>query len=137
MEKNFYDVVKGRRSYYGIGKEVVVSHDKIQEIVEHAVKYVPSAFNSQTTRVLVLLDNANDDLWNLTMEVLRKVVPADQLAPLKIKSTLLKLDMEHFYSLKITALLNLCNNNLLYIRIISLYGLNKQAVCINLLYGLL
>lgn len=80
MEKNFYDVVKGRRSYYGIGKEVVVSHDKIQEVVEHAVKYVPSAFNSQTTRVLVLLDNAHDDLWNLTMEALRKVVPADQFS---------------------------------------------------------
>jgi len=80
MEKNFYDVVKGRRSYYGIGKDVVVSHDKIQEIVEHAVKYVPSAFNSQTTRVLVLLDNAHDDLWNLTMEALRKVVPTNQFS---------------------------------------------------------
>lgn len=80
MEKNFCDVVKGRRSYYGIGKEIVVPHEKIQEIVEHAVKYVPSAFNSQTTRVLVLLDKAHDDLWDLIMDALRKVVPADQFS---------------------------------------------------------
>lgn len=48
MTKNFYEAIEGRRSHYGISKEEVVSDDQIKEIIEHAVKYTPSAFNSQT-----------------------------------------------------------------------------------------
>ena len=85
MEKNFYDVIKERRSYYGIGKEVIVPQEKIQKIVEHAIKYTPSAFNSQSTRVVVLLNNEHDDLWELTKDALRKVVPENQFASTESK----------------------------------------------------
>ncbi|MBK1812471.1 nitroreductase family protein [Clostridium sp. YIM B02505] len=78
MEKNFYDAIELRRSYYGISKEAVVSDDKIKEVVEKAVKYVPSAFNSQSARVVLLLGGQHDRLWDITKEALRKVVPADQ-----------------------------------------------------------
>ncbi|GFZ32755.1 hypothetical protein CSC2_32810 [Clostridium zeae] len=78
MEKNFYDAIELRRSYYGISKETVVSDDRIKEIVEEAVKYVPSAFNSQSARVVLLLGAQHDRLWDITKEALRKVVPADQ-----------------------------------------------------------
>ncbi|GKU26214.1 nitroreductase family protein [Clostridium folliculivorans] len=80
MEKNFYDAIELRRSYYGISKEAVVSDDKIKEVVEKAVKYVPSAFNSQSARVVLLLGAQHDKLWDITKEALRKVVPADQFS---------------------------------------------------------
>ncbi len=47
---------------------------KIKEIVEFAVKYTPSAFNSQTARLVVLFGEAHDKLWDITTETLRKVV---------------------------------------------------------------
>lgn len=80
MSKDFFTAVADRRSYYGISKEAVVSDDRIKEIIEHAVKYTPSAFNSQSTRVVLLLGKEHDKLWNITMEALRKIVPADNFS---------------------------------------------------------
>ncbi|MFZ7758637.1 nitroreductase family protein [Bacillus thuringiensis] len=74
MTKDFYTALKERRTYYGINKEVQVSDEKIKEIVEFAVKYTPSAFNSQTARLVVLFGEAHDKLWDITTETLRKVV---------------------------------------------------------------
>lgn len=80
MTKNFYEAIEGRRSYYEISKEKVVSDDKIKEIIEHAVKYTPSAFNSQTARVVLLLDKHHTKLWDITKESLRKIVGADKFS---------------------------------------------------------
>ncbi|WP_121614113.1 nitroreductase family protein [Mesobacillus foraminis] len=74
MLKDFYATLKERRSYYGINKEVNVSDERIREIVEFAVKYTPSAFNSQSARLVVLTGDAHDKLWDITTETLRKVV---------------------------------------------------------------
>lgn len=75
MSKNFKEVIENRRSIYAIGKESPISNQEIQEIVEHAVKYTPSAFNSQSSRVFVLFGGQHDKLWDITKEVLRKIVP--------------------------------------------------------------
>ncbi|MEH6883615.1 nitroreductase family protein [Priestia megaterium] len=74
MTKDFYSVLKERRSYYGINKEVQVSDERIREIVEFAVKHTPSAFNSQTARLVILTGKSHDQLWDITTETLRKVV---------------------------------------------------------------
>lgn len=81
MKKSFDQAIEERRSYYAIGKNVDVTDETIKEIVEHAVKFVPSAFNSQTARAVVLLDGEHDKLWELTRESLRKVVPVEAFAP--------------------------------------------------------
>ncbi len=80
MSKNFYQAIEKRRSYYGLSKDEVVSDDKIKEVIEHAVKHTPSAFNSQTARVVLLLDKHHTKLWDLTKEALRQIVPADKFA---------------------------------------------------------
>ncbi len=85
MEKSFFEAIEERRSHYGISKDKVVSDDKIKEIIEHAVKHTPSAFNSQTARVVLLLDDHHTKLWDITKESLRKVVPADDFAPTEEK----------------------------------------------------
>jgi len=85
MKKNFYEAIETRRTHYGISKEEIVSDEKIKEIIEHAVKHTPSAFNSQTARVVVLLDKQHEKLWDITKEALRKIVPADKFAPTEEK----------------------------------------------------
>ena len=80
MSKNFLTAVADRRSYYGISKEPVVSDERLKEIIEHAVKHTPSAFNSQSARVVLLLENQHDKLWNIAKEALRKIVPADKFS---------------------------------------------------------
>ncbi len=80
MSKDFYNAVKDRRTYYGISKESTVSDDRIQEIINDAVKHTPSAFNSQSGRVIVLLGQNHDKLWDLTKEELGKIVPAENFS---------------------------------------------------------
>lgn len=80
MVKNFYEAVANRRSFYGINKETVISDERIKEVIEHAVKHTPSAFNSQSTRVILLLDKQHDKLWDITKEALRKIVPVDKFS---------------------------------------------------------
>ncbi|NLL72106.1 MAG: nitroreductase family protein [Clostridiales bacterium] len=79
--KDFRKMVENRRSYYAIDKKSPISDKQIQEIVEHAVKYVPSPFNSQSGRVVLLLGENHDKLWEITRETLRKIVPADNFGP--------------------------------------------------------
>ncbi|MBD2870159.1 nitroreductase family protein [Paenibacillus arenilitoris] len=74
----FLEAVKNRRTYYGISKESVIPDEKVVQIVEDAVKYTPSAFNSQSSRVVVLFGENHDKLWDIATETLRKIVPADQ-----------------------------------------------------------
>jgi predicted oxidoreductase (fatty acid repression mutant protein) len=78
MSKDFLSAVADRRSYYGISKEIVVPDERIKEIIEHSIKHTPSAFNSQSARVVLLLGKEHDKLWDITKEALRKIVPADK-----------------------------------------------------------
>lgn len=74
MAKTFKDAIKHRRSYYSIGNVSPIPEKEIEEIVEFALGYVPSAFNSQTTRLVLLLGEEHKKLWNIVKEALRKIV---------------------------------------------------------------
>ncbi|NLL00815.1 MAG: nitroreductase family protein [Clostridiales bacterium] len=78
--KDIKQLVENRRSYYAIDKSSPISDQEIRDIIEHAVKYVPSAFNSQSARVVLLLGENHDKLWEITRETLRKIVPADSFS---------------------------------------------------------
>ena len=80
MNQNFNQLVENRRSIYALGKESPISNKEIQNIVEHSVKHVPSPFNSQSARVVVLLGENHDKLWDITKETLRKLVPEESFA---------------------------------------------------------
>ncbi len=80
MQKNFYDAVKDRRSIYAISDAVTLSDERITEVIGHAVQNVPTAFNSQSTRVAVLLGEEHKKLWGIVIETLRKIVPPESFA---------------------------------------------------------
>lgn len=77
MKMDFYTAVKERRTYYEIGHEKLVSEERIEEVIKNAVKYAPSSFNSQGSRVVALFGESHSKLWDITMETLRKIVPAE------------------------------------------------------------
>ena len=78
MLKNFYTAVKERRSFYGLSNESSIPDNRIEEIIKESVKYSPSAFNSQSARVVLLLGKNHHQLWEITKEILKKIVPADK-----------------------------------------------------------
>ncbi|GHT61010.1 nitroreductase [Bacteroidia bacterium] len=77
MKTTLKEAIKHRRSYYSISNQSPVSDSEIQEILRFAVKNVPSAFNSQSTRVVLLLNEQHAKLWSIVGETLRKLVPAE------------------------------------------------------------
>lgn len=74
------NAIAKRRSHYAISNNSPVSEDEITEIVKTTVKYVPTAFNSQSHRAIVLFKDQNQKLWDITMEELRKIVPAENFS---------------------------------------------------------
>ena len=77
MTTSFIDALKNRRTYYALCKEPACSDDQIRDLVEQAVLHVPSSFNSQSARVVILLGPQHDRLWNLTKAELQKIVPSE------------------------------------------------------------
>jgi predicted oxidoreductase (fatty acid repression mutant protein) len=75
MTKDIYQAVKERRSYYNLDDKKVVPEQKVEDVVEHAVKYTPTSFNSQTGRVILLFDDQHNKFWNIVESNLRPVVP--------------------------------------------------------------
>jgi predicted oxidoreductase (fatty acid repression mutant protein) len=85
MNQILKEAIEKRRSFYKISKEPVITDDEIAGIVQHAVQYAPTAFNSQSARVLLLLNKEHDKLWTLTKEILKGVIPPAQFAPTEEK----------------------------------------------------
>jgi len=77
MKNLFISELSKRRTYYALDKNITASPELIQKIVEQAVIYTPSAFNSQSARVILLFGAHHERLWEITKETLRKIVPAD------------------------------------------------------------
>lgn len=74
----FLETTKARRSYYQLLNKSPISDARIQEIVQHAISHVPSAFNSQTTRVVVLLKSEHEKLWDVATEVYKASLSEEQ-----------------------------------------------------------
>lgn len=73
MQMNFKETLKYRRSYYHLTNSSPVSDEAIREILEFGLLHVPSAFNSQSTRVVFLLGEHHKKLWMITKEIFRKM----------------------------------------------------------------
>lgn len=80
MNSDFKSVMKARRSIYGISKETTIPNENIVELVKEAVTNAPTAFNSQSSKVIILFGKNHDMLWNFTMDTLKKIVPAENFA---------------------------------------------------------
>ncbi|WJY28937.1 nitroreductase family protein [Sporosarcina trichiuri] len=77
VSNSFLKSVENRRSIYGISSEPILSDEQLEALIQHAVKHTPSAFNSQTARVVLLLGEQSDRLWEITSDTLKKIVPAE------------------------------------------------------------
>lgn len=81
----FLNAVEKRRSIYNLGDKQILSPDEVMALVNRAVKHTPSAFNSQSARVVVLFGDNYQKLWDIVLEALRKRVAADKFAPTEKK----------------------------------------------------
>ena len=74
MARSFKEAIQHRRTHYGIGNNSPISDNEIHEIIKTAVTH---AFNSQSTRIVLLQGESHKKLWEIVKDTLRKIVPAE------------------------------------------------------------
>jgi predicted oxidoreductase (fatty acid repression mutant protein) len=85
MNEDLKKAIKNRRTYYNLSDQSPISDDQIKEIIDFAVVHVPSAFNSQSTGIVLLINDNHKKLWDIVKSVLKKIVPADAFASTEAK----------------------------------------------------
>ncbi|MDR0971929.1 MAG: nitroreductase family protein [Bacteroidales bacterium] len=78
MNKTLEDFFVNRRTIYTISPKSNITDKQIEEILTLALKNVPSAFNSQTARLVLLLNDNHKKLWEITLNALKKIVSPEQ-----------------------------------------------------------
>ena len=77
MKTQLIDLAKQRRSIYALGRNVTATPDDLTDLIKTNIKLAPTPFNNQTTRAVILFNQAHDQLWDIVHDELRKVVKDD------------------------------------------------------------
>ena len=81
----FFQAVQNRRSRYALEAKSPITDDEIIRLVQDSVRHAPSAFNSQSTRAVLLFGKRHSEFWALVLAELHRRVPADKFAPTEQK----------------------------------------------------
>lgn len=71
MNTKYYDLMEKRRSVYALTNKSTISQEKIKEVVEHSLNHTPSAFNSQSGRVVILYAEDHKQFWDMILSALK------------------------------------------------------------------
>ena len=80
MSTCYIEAVKKRRSQYSLGKNLPLPQADVATLIHEVVRQSPSAFNSQSSRAVILFGGHSVKFWNLVKDALSNVVPAESFA---------------------------------------------------------
>lgn len=75
--------LKNRRSYYHINKELPVSQEEVIGKIQELTELVPDAFNMKSSRIVVMMGENQDRLWDAIYEVFGGKVPREKIDSFK------------------------------------------------------
>ncbi len=78
MHENLLSFYQKRRSIYALGNTLSLPEEKITHLVSECLKQSPTAFNSQSGRVVILYGAHHQKLWRIVLSHLQKLTPADK-----------------------------------------------------------
>ena len=73
----FFQAVKNRRTIYSLENKSTIPDSRIEEVVTETIKHVPSSFNSQTCRMVVVLNKEHPKLWDMITDVYKNMLPPE------------------------------------------------------------
>lgn len=85
MEKCFLHALAMRRSVYSLSNKIALSDDELRQNLAEVVKNVPSAYNVQSARVVLLLGEQHQKLWQIVQDSLYPLVPPEKRAATESK----------------------------------------------------
>ncbi|MGY3902318.1 nitroreductase family protein [Aeromonas lusitana] len=80
MSSPFIEQIKVRRSIYALGDQVSQTPAHLTALIQDAVKHSPSAFNSQSSRAVILFGAEHHKVWDIVKAELKKIVPPEAYA---------------------------------------------------------
>lgn len=78
MKEQLLNLAKQRRSIYTLGRNVTVSEDDIATLITQTIKWVPTTFNNQSTRAVILFGENHEKLWDIVGKRLKSEVPTEE-----------------------------------------------------------
>lgn len=135
MKKTFLSSIHERRSVYSITNTSPIPKNKIVALIEMLLEDVPSAFNCQSARVVVLFEQAHKNFWDIVMRTLRERVPAEKFAPTEAKVNSFAAGYGTICILMMKALQKLLPVIFLLMRQILKLGQIRLTACCSLLSG--
>lgn len=78
MEKGFITAIKNRRSLYSLSRESTLPDERIEEILKETLLNAPSAMNSQSTRIVLLLGKNHNRFWDMLLDVMRGMLSKER-----------------------------------------------------------
>lgn len=66
-----------RRTQYSLGKNIALPDEDVDALIREAVRLSPSAFNSQSSRVVILHRDENQILWDIVKSELSHIVEGE------------------------------------------------------------
>lgn len=80
MSNQFLEIIEKRRSIYAIGKHVKQSPEQLTEFIQNTIKLSPSAFNSQSSRAVILFNDQHQKFWNIVKDALKAFAKDEEAA---------------------------------------------------------
>ncbi|PYI05185.1 Nitroreductase [Aspergillus sclerotiicarbonarius CBS 121057] len=77
LSSAFLQAVVGRRSVYQIANRSPISDQEIRHLVSTAILHAPSCFNSQSTRIVLLLKEEHRKFWDNASNILKAKIGED------------------------------------------------------------
>lgn len=77
------DSLKERRSYYDLNKNIPVEEGEILALINQATELVPDAFNMKSSRLVVVIGEKQNELWDNIYDVFEGKVPREKIDSFK------------------------------------------------------
>lgn len=85
MKNSFIEAIACRRSYYHLEDKLLVADSRVVELIDELLTTMPSPFNVQSARVVLLLGDHHREVWQLVAEALRSILPEERFKMSKEK----------------------------------------------------
>ena len=85
METDIINIFKKRHSFYSINNKIGISNDELKTLISRILDIYPSAFNSQETRIILLLNQQHSIFWQLTKNKLISLSEDDKKTKIEQK----------------------------------------------------
>lgn len=78
MKNSFIEAIARRRSYYHLEDKTLMDDSRVVELIDELLATIPSPFNVQSARVVLLFGDHHREVWQLVAEALRNILPEER-----------------------------------------------------------